>query len=332
MLKPPVSISMAFVRGMLGGVRRQGLPIEPFLADAGIDATLIDEISARVTGEQYVALFRSITLCLRDDGLGFFSRRMKLGSMALIMRSALGAPTLDVAMRRMARTLEMLQDDVEVVRLIEGGLACWGYRFARPQPNFMHELLLRIFWRVLAWFIGGKLHAERFDFAFECPEYAGSYRNVFTSALRFEQPFTAIWFDAAAPQQPVRRDEAALRAFFADSQSNIILPRRRDDEASLRVRLHLQATRGAWPDLSATASALHMSVSTLQRNLAAEGTSFQAVKDELRRDLAISRLVTTHDALGIIASELGFSDSAAFQRAFKSWTGSPPGAYRRKGG
>ena len=74
-----------------------------------------------------------------------------------------------------------------------------------------------------------------------------------------------------------------------------------------------------------------MAASTLQRRLAADGTSFQALKDELRRDLAIVRLNTSTVPLATLADELGFADSAAFQRAFKGWTGSAPGAYRRGG-
>ena len=329
MLKPPVSVSMAFVRGMLQGVRTQGMPVQPFLDDAGIDRHLIDVASARVTGEQYVALFRSITLRLGDDGLGFFSRKLKIGCLALTMRAALGAPTLDVAARRIARTFEMLQDDVEVVRVREGRFACWGHRSVRLQPNFLHELLLRIFWRVLAWTGGGHLPVSRFDFAFRRPDYAASYAPVFPSRLCFDQAFSAFWFDAAALDRPVRRDEAALRVFFADAGWHIILPHRHDDALSLRVRAQLQHAREKWPDLTATASGLRMSTATLQRNLALEGTTFQTLKDELRRDIAIARLFSTQAPLSVLATELGFSDSAAFQRAFKAWTGSPPGAYRR---
>jgi AraC-like DNA-binding protein len=73
-----------------------------------------------------------------------------------------------------------------------------------------------------------------------------------------------------------------------------------------------------------------MSTSTLQRHLATEGTSYQALKDLLRRDLAIVRLGTSTAPVAVIAGELGFADSAAFQRAFKSWTGSPPGSYRNR--
>lgn len=67
-----------------------------------------------------------------------------------------------------------------------------------------------------------------------------------------------------------------------------------------------------------------MSGSTLQRRLAAEGTSFQALKDELRRDMAIVRLATGTLPVTDLALELGFRDSAVFQRAFKSWTGCTP--------
>jgi AraC-like DNA-binding protein len=127
------------------------------------------------------------------------------------------------------------------------------------------------------------------------------------------------------------RDETALRSFLVDAQAQIVVPRRGDDEVGACVRSHLLQTQPAWPDLAATADALHMSTTTLQRRLASEGTSFQSLKDELRRDSAILRLNTSNVPLATLAFELGFADAAAFQRAFKGWTGSAPGIYRRGG-
>lgn len=160
---------------------------------------------------------------------------------------------------------------------------------------------------------------------------APEYGKVFPAPLRFGCSQSAFWFDAAQLKKPVRRDEAALRAFLADAQAQVIVPRRGDDLCSARVRSHLQHIQPAWPDLAATAEALHMSTSTLQRRLASEGSSFQSLKDELRRDAAIVRLMASPVPLAALAFELGFADSAAFQRAFKVWTGSAPGAYRRGG-
>ena len=333
MVKPLVSVSMAFVRGMLHGAERRGMPVEPLLAEAGIDPALLSETSARVTGEQYVAMFRLLVQRLEDDGLGFYSRPLRPGSFRLIVQTALGAPTLEIAMRRMARTFRLLQDDVQMVLAREGRLAGWQLHFAgdaRAQPTFMHEMLLRIYWLLMGWLIARRLPAVRFDLAFEAPPYAGSYRNVLPAPIHFGQPHSAFWIDAKALDEPVRRDMKALQAFMTDVQWNIVLPRRKDDDVVARVRLLLQDSGPTWPALAETAEALHMSVSTLQRHLAAEGTTFQALKDDLRRDLAISRLIASPVPLSQLASELGFSDSAAFQRAFKSWTGSPPGAYRRK--
>jgi len=334
MLRPPVTISIAFVHGMLSGVRARGQSCDTFLVDAGIAPELLQQTSARVTADQYVALFRLLIDRLDDEWLGLLSRPLKRGSFALMARSALGAPDLEVAIRRVARTFHLLQDDVVLEPVREGALAGLALRFADPavaRPAFLHELLLRVIWRLVAWLAGGRLPAARFDFAFETPPYAGSYGKVFPAPLHFGRQRSAFWFDARRLQDPVRRDEAALRAFLADAQTHVVVPRRADDVVSARVRSHLQQAQPAWPDLAATAEAMHMATSTLQRRLASEGTSFQSLKDELRRDIAIVRLNTSTVPLATLADELGFADSAAFQRAFKCWTGSAPGAYRRGG-
>ena len=236
-------------------------------------------------------------------------------------------------MHRSARTFALLQDEVALEPVRAGALAGLALRFNNPSVArlaFVHELLLRAFWRLLAWLAGGKLPAARFDYAFESPPYAGSYGKIFPVPLQFEQRQSEFWFDAALLKQPVRRDAAAL-SFLADARANVVIPPREDDLVSARVRKHLQRSQPEWPDLAPTADALHMAPSTLQRHLATDGTSFQALKDEPRRDLAIVRLNTSTVPLADLADELGFADSAAFQRAFKSWTGSAPGAYRRGG-
>lgn len=329
----PVTIPIAFVQGMLSGVRSRGFACDTFLADAGIAPTLLAQPSARVTADQYVALFQSLTDRLDDDLLGLLSRPLRRGSFALLVRSAAGEDTLGQAIRRTGRTFGLLQTEVALDLVEAGPLTGLSLRFTDPaaaQLVFLHELLLRIFWRLLAWLAGGRLPAERFDFAFANPPYAGSYGKVFPAPLQFEQPHSALWIDGRCLQQPVRRDKAAVQAFLADARANVIVPRRLD-LISERVRLQLQQARPAWPDLATTAAALHMAPATLQRRLAADGTSFQALKDALRRDLAIVRLHTSTSPLAAVAHELGFADSAAFQRAFKHWTGSSPGAYRRHG-
>lgn len=334
MLPPPVTIPMTFVQGMLSGVHARGQGCDEFLLEAGIAPSLMQQASARVTASQYSELFRILMKRLDDECLGFLSRPLKPGSLGLITLSAVGAETLELAMRRIARAFWLLQDDVLLEPVQDGALAGLSLKFTNASviyPNFLHEFFLRMFWRQLAWLIGGKLPAERFDFAFGLPAYAGSYGQAFPAPLHFDCVRSTFWFQAAWLKEPVRRTEAEVRTALRYAQAEIIVPRRVDNFVSARVRRHLQGTQPAWPDLVATAEALHMSTSTLQRRLASEGTSFQSLKDELRRDTAIVRLNTSGISLAALAYELGFADSAAFQRAFKGWTGSAPGAYRRSG-
>ncbi|MCC2658235.1 MAG: AraC family transcriptional regulator [Panacagrimonas sp.] len=324
---------MAFVQGLLSGVTARGEPVDDYLADAGIPSELLAEPGARVTAEQYVALFRSLNERRGDAMLGFLSRPLRRGSFAMIVRAGVSAPSLDIALSRAANAFNVLQDDLEVVPVREGALTGGSLRFndpSRPWPHFLHELMLRVFWRLLAWLAGGRLPAARFDFAFPAPSHASAYGVVFPASLTFDCRHSAFWFDARRLQAPVRRDEAAVSRFLAHSQANVILPRP-DGEAAVAARLRamLQAAQPQWPALTECARALHLSSATLQRHLAREGLSFQSLKDELRRDLAIQRLNTSRVPLTELASELGFADSASFQRAFKKWTGGAPGMYRR---
>ena len=66
----------------------------------------------------------------------------------------------------------------------------------------------------------------------------------------------------------------------------------------------------------------------LQRRLQAERTSFQALLDSVREDIARTRLREPGTTIGDLAFELQYSDESTFVRAFKRWTGMTPGAFR----
>ncbi|WP_322060195.1 AraC family transcriptional regulator [Paraburkholderia sp. J63] len=332
MLDAPITIPVVFVHGMLSGLRRRGESCDRFLEAADIPTSLLDDPGARITAAQYVALFKSVIDLRKDECLGLLSRPLKPGSFALVVRAAATAPDLEVAIRRLAKTFQVLQDDVVIEMPHRNRLVGLALRFQNPDdtPIFLHELLLRVFWQLAAWLAGGKLPPASFDFAFDVPEHAAQYSAIFPASHHFRQSRTTLWFDETWLSSPVRRDRAALREFLADAESRMVIPQQSSNIVSARVCAYLSRTQPEWPDLTVAASAMNMSVATLQRRLAVEGTSFQALKDELRRDIAIMRLNTTNTTLAQLAEELGFTDSAAFQRAFKRWVGNAPGAYRRK--
>jgi AraC-like DNA-binding protein len=82
------------------------------------------------------------------------------------------------------------------------------------------------------------------------------------------------------------------------------------------------------PGISSVAEALATSERSLQRRLQAEGSSFRDVVDEARHKLALPYLGDPNLSLTDVAYLLGYSEGAAFTRAFKRWTGLAPSMAR----
>jgi AraC-like DNA-binding protein len=76
------------------------------------------------------------------------------------------------------------------------------------------------------------------------------------------------------------------------------------------------------------AKALAMSRRTLTRRLGEEGTSFRAVLDDVRAELARALLQDRSLSIADVAFFLQYSEPAAFHRSFRRWTGETPQNYR----
>jgi AraC-like DNA-binding protein len=77
-------------------------------------------------------------------------------------------------------------------------------------------------------------------------------------------------------------------------------------------------------NIDRVAREMGLSRQTLYRRLKAEGVTFEQLLDELRHSLALKLLRDRQMPVKQAAWRLGFSDPAAFSRAFKRWTGTAP--------
>lgn len=331
---PGAYIAPVFVFGLLSGLEGRQIDLDGYLRQVGVDPkALRTPGDPGVTPTQYAALFYALVDDLKDECLGLFSRPFKPGSFALTAREGLSAHDLRRALKRMSSALNLLQDDIVFSLQTfghEAGLHMVPAVPERSIPIFAQETMVRVLWRLSAWLLNTPLPVRHFDFTYAEPTDHDLYQFVFPAERRYEQSAFGFWFGVSELETPVSRDEPALRTFLTDAYTQIISPPRHFGHTGQKVRNCLMRSYPQWLTLEEVATKLHTSPATLQRHLTAEHTSLQWLKDDLRRDLAISRLSSSRVSLVQLASELGFSDSPSFQRAFKRWTGQACSAYRRR--
>jgi AraC-like DNA-binding protein len=162
------------------------------------------------------------------------------------------------------------------------------------------------------------------------PPHAADYRLIYTARSSFGSRHLVATFNSNLLELPVRRDDEALAAFLDGAPGKIVTLYRRDREMVRRVRDVIAKSFPAVPSLSDVARRLNLSARTVERHLLEEGSSLRAIKDALRRDMALSRLRASDQPVAQIAAGLGYADTSTFFRAVTAWTGASPTAYRKR--
>ncbi len=300
---------------------------------AGIPAELLDRPHARVTAEAFAALWRAVARERDDEFFGLDRRRMKSGTFGLLCRAALHGAGLGRALQRLLRGFSLVFDDLSAELRVEQRTAVVEIHNrieGAAERRFADETLLVLLHGTLCWLAGKRIALAEVAFAHAAPPHAAEYRVMFSQHLRFGAPRTAMRFDARVLRAAVVQTEASLKSFLRAAPQSVFLKYKDSGSWTQRVRHRLRSALGqpTAPAFASVAREFGIAPSTLRRRLEAEGTRFQAIKDELRRDTAIHRLSHGSASVTAIATELGFQEPSAFRRAFKKWTGVQPMHYR----
>jgi len=154
------------------------------------------------------------------------------------------------------------------------------------------------------------------------------YRRFFGAPVFAEQPRAALHVSPATLRADLQGANHALRKITEDYLARHF--RVPGESVSTRVRLALRRTLGTQHGAKTDVAALlAIHPRTLQRHLDAEGTSFEAIREETRKDAALHYLGATDIPLGQLADLLGFSQQSVMTRSCRRWFGVPPSALRR---
>jgi len=285
----------------------------------------------RVTLDQIVSLYQLAAVETGDEMMGLWSRPVRPRALQHLLTSVREATTLASALFRFSTFWNLLLDDyqfalIETTDALTLRLDPQGDQTAQ---RFGHMLILKLAHGLLSWLARSEVPVAGVGFAFERPAFDEDYAVVFPAAVQFDQTATSISFPLDVLGTVQARSSADLDRFLENAPRDWIFTRSQQHTQSLRVRTYLTQSKWSSAHLAGAATALHMTPRTLIRKLEADGTTFQAIKDALRRDIAIRHLQTGQHSVEAIAHEVGFSSAANFHKAFRKWTGNTPSAYRR---
>jgi AraC-like DNA-binding protein len=303
------------------------------LAAAGIPEELLAASHARVPAPSFAALWLAVAREIDDEFFGLDRRRMKVGSFALLSHAVLDSGNLDRAVKHMLRGFAVFLDDINGDLRLEDQQAVIAVanRIADVEARrFADETFLILVHGLMCWLAGQRIPLLSAEFTHPRPPHAAEYAVMYSQHLVFDAEATAIRFDARLLNAPVVQNARSLKVFLRTAPQSVFLKYKNEDSWTARLRRRMRDSIGheEWPVLEEIAREFNVAPTTLRRRLDAEGTSYQIIKDELRRDAAIHHLCTTSLSVADIGSLLGFQEPSAFYRAFKKWSSVQPGEYR----
>jgi AraC-like DNA-binding protein len=336
------TVSLHVAQAMLQRAQAAGHDRDALLHEAGISPALLDDPASRLLPVQFANLMRALWRLSGDEFMGFTERPSRVGTFPLMMHAALNADTLGEALRHGCHFYRVLTDEITLSLREElpeepadmQGTARFVLRLRRPDLDTGHvlsETILLCWYRFACWLINRRILLSETTFDYPAPAHVAEYHQLYPCPHHFAHTETTLVFDARLLSLPITRSRDELKALIRELPLGFFIKPVFQGSFGHRVRSRLlQGEGGELPGLDAVAADFFVTGRTLRRKLLDEGTSFQEIKDGLRRDQAMTLLRQTQMPIQTVAQQVGFREATVFIKAFRQWTGMTPGDYRAR--
>lgn len=325
-----LSISMHFVRAVLKNAPSKGLDPIQLLRDNRISPRLLSEDNTRISIERYADLQVATMLAMDDESLGYAPRPQPVGSWAMMCHAVIHCDVLGQAMARYCRFYQLFGTGYAPVLEQNEDSARLRLDCREPCDPFLSELLLYNSHRFASWLVQEMLPINRMLLGHPPEAQPQDYRRMFlANPVEFDAPEARWEFSPSLLEKRVAQNENSLRHFLRHPVLLMLTQDYAKDSWTGKTRTLVRHNLHDLPELASVAEALDIHPQTLRRRLATEGTTFKEIKNQVRRDTALHFLGKRGLSIEEIAHRSGFSESSAFIRAFKGWTGVTPYNYRK---
>jgi AraC-like DNA-binding protein len=327
------SISVHFARAVLKNAVSCGLDPVSLLRRNRISPRLLLEDNARISIERYANLQVSTMLAMEDEALGYASQRMPIGCWSMMCHAVIGSETLGQALSRYCRFYQLFEFGMHPHLEEEDDTAHIRLRAIDQDREFhpyLKEMVLFNVHRFASWLVQEHLPIQLVELDYPPTAQLGDYRHMFlANPVEFERPVTQMHLSRNLLDKRVTQNEASLRHFLRHPVLHLLTQGYASNSWTSRVRDIVRRNMADMPELNEVAATLEIHPQTLRRRLSAEGGTFKEIKNQVRRDTALHFLGKQGLSIEEIAHRAGFSESSAFIRAFKGWTGVTPYTYRK---
>jgi AraC-like DNA-binding protein len=312
-------------------LREMGQDPAEIVGSVGLDLDLFDDPDntiSFVTMSQLLALCAERTRC-EHFGL-LLGERSRATDLGLIGHLALSSPDVGTALRNLILHLHLHDRGAVPTLTVRGEVAVLGYAIYQPgvvRAGQIYDGAMAVTFNVMASLCGPQWRPTEVLLSRAPPVDPTPYRRIFRAPLRFDADQTALAFATSWLEHRLPGANARLRRILQAQVDAIEAQGNGDVVGQLRRVLRTLLVSGSGSeDQVAQLFAMHRR--TLNRRLKARDTTFRALVEETRFDIARHYLEVTRLPIAEIATVLDYAGSSAFTRAFRRWSGTTPAAWR----
>nr|WP_281378499.1 AraC family transcriptional regulator [Gordonia humi] len=305
------------------------------LRDTGLDVDALDTPHAEVALRQELAVIGNLVEALGDrDGLGVRAgTRYQLTTYGVFGFALISSPTLRSAVDVGLRYFDLTFACATISHRENDGV----FEMVFEAPDVPDRLRRFVVERDLAAvgiiardLVGDPDRPLDVVFAFDRPDDLTVFDEVFGARPVFGGAQTVVRLPAVELDDPLPRADSHAAAIAQAQCRDLLRSRAARTGLAARVQDLLTADPADPPTADEAARRLAVSPRTMRHRLAAEGTSYRGLLQEMRSRLAEEMLVTGRLTVGETAQRLGYVEVSSFSQAFRRWHGCGPAEYVRR--
>lgn len=331
-----LTISAQLINHALEGARYHRIDLPRLLRKCDITEQQLQDTDERLPLEKVVKLLRHCNGVMSDEMNGLLQVAMPVGSFRMMALAAVHAKNLGEALQRCIDFYNLFSNSVRyelIIKQRQTELVLTRIPNQIIRDDYAINCILAVIHRFIGWLGNDRIILNQVKLDFPVPGYFREYHYMFYGApVLFKQSRISINFDRHYLEHPVVQTEASVDSYIRRAPMDLYLPLNAGGEWTMLVRNSLKeyfSREQSMQSLEAMAAELKLNSQTLRRRLKREGSSFDVIKSQIRRDMAIHYLGKNQLSVEGIAEACGYTEPSSFIRAFKAWTGFTPLQFRK---